>query len=147
MVTIFDTARYILEKQGRLSTIKLQRLCFYSQAWSLVWDDMPLFEEDFEAWANGPICTVLYEKFKGRFDLYAEDISGGDSSKLSDQQKENVDKVLDFFGHYNIQHLSRLTHVEDPWKKAREGCLPEEGCNEVISKASMALYYGGLDSD
>lgn len=145
MVTIFDVARYILERQGRLSTIKLQRLCFYAQAWSLVWDDMPLFEEDFEAWANGPICTVLYEKFKGRFDLYAEDMTDGDSSKLSDQQRENVDKVLDFYGQYNILFLSRLTHLEDPWRKAREGSCPEEDSSEIISKASMALYYGGLD--
>lgn len=145
MVTNFDTASYILERQRRLSTVKLQRLCFYAQAWALVWDDTPLFDGDFEAWANGPICTVLFEKFKGRFDLHAEDVTDGNSSKLSDQQKENVDKVLDFYGHYNILYLSRLTHIEDPWKRAREGCCPEEDSSEIISKASMALYYGGLD--
>ncbi len=145
MVTIFDVARYILEKRGRLSTMKLQKLCFYAQAWALVWDDTPLFEEDFEAWANGPICTVLYQRFKGRFDLYAEDVTDGDSSKLTDGQKESVDKVLDFYGNYSALYLSRLTHLEDPWRKAREGCEPEEDCSVVISKASMSQYYGGLD--
>lgn len=46
MANIFDTAKYILEKSGSMSTMKLQKLCYYSQAWSLVWDDSPLFEED-----------------------------------------------------------------------------------------------------
>lgn len=47
MANIFDTARYILEKSGTMSTMKLQKLCYYSQAWALVWDDAPLFNEDF----------------------------------------------------------------------------------------------------
>ena len=49
MATVFDVAKYILEKKGTMSTMKLQKLCYYSQAWSLVWDDQPLFNEDFES--------------------------------------------------------------------------------------------------
>ena len=49
MANIFDVARYILEVKGSMSTMKLQKLCYYCQAWSLVWDDSPLFDEDFEA--------------------------------------------------------------------------------------------------
>ena len=52
MANVFDTAKYILEQSGSMSTMKLQKLCYYSQAWSLVWDDSPLFDEDFQAWAN-----------------------------------------------------------------------------------------------
>ena len=39
MANVFDTAKYILEQLGSMSTMKLQKLCYYSQAWSLVWDD------------------------------------------------------------------------------------------------------------
>lgn len=39
MATVFDTAKYILEKRGAMSTMKLQKLCYYAQAWSLVWYD------------------------------------------------------------------------------------------------------------
>ena len=94
MASIFDAARYILEMRGRTSTMKLQKLCYYAQAWSLVWDDTPLFDEDFEAWANGPIFPVLFQRFKGRFDLVAEDITDGDSSRLNADQKETVGMVL-----------------------------------------------------
>ena len=52
MANVFDIAKYIIEKKGtngRMSTMKLQKLCYYAEAWSLVWE-APLFEEDFEAW-------------------------------------------------------------------------------------------------
>ena len=55
MATVFDAAKFILERKGQMSTMKLQKLCYYAQVWSLVWDDYPLFDEDFEAWANGPV--------------------------------------------------------------------------------------------
>lgn len=60
MANVFDVAKYILEKLGTLSTMKLQKLCYYCQAWSLVWDDTPLFDEKFEAWANGPVCRNCF---------------------------------------------------------------------------------------
>ena len=65
MSNVFDTATYILEKLGPMSTMKLQKLCYYSQAWSLVWDEEPLFPEEFEAWANGPVCSELFHKTQG----------------------------------------------------------------------------------
>ena len=66
MANIFSAAKYILEKQGTMSAMKLQKLCYYAQAWSLVWDDNELFPEDFEAWVNGPVCPVLYYNTKGK---------------------------------------------------------------------------------
>ena len=47
MATVFDVAKYILDKHGAMSAMKLQKLVFYSQAMSLVWDDLPLFDDDF----------------------------------------------------------------------------------------------------
>lgn len=67
MGTVFDAAKYILEKRGAMSTMKLQKLCYYSQVWSLVWDDAPLFDEDFEAWANGPVARLCSIIARGNF--------------------------------------------------------------------------------
>ena len=46
-IQVFDVAAYILEKIGSMTTMKLQKLVYYSQAWSLVWDEKRLFEEDY----------------------------------------------------------------------------------------------------
>ena len=143
MANVFDTAKYILEKTGTMSTMKLQKLCYYSQAWSLVWDDAPLFEEEFQAWANGPVCSELFYKTKGKYSVNAEDENGGENN-LSDNQKDTIDKVVEYYGKHNAQWLSQLTHMEDPWIKAREGMPIRAGCDNIITKESMEMYYGGL---
>jgi uncharacterized phage-associated protein len=61
-VTVYDVAKYILVRQGEMTTFKLHKLLYYSQAWSLVWDDAPLFSDDFYAWANGPVLPLLILK-------------------------------------------------------------------------------------
>ena len=43
MATVFDVAKYILHKKKKLSTWKLQKLCYYAQAWSIAWTEHPLF--------------------------------------------------------------------------------------------------------
>ena len=56
-VSVLDVAAYILKKLGSMTTMKLQKLVYYSQAWSLVWDEQSLFIESIEAWANGPVVS------------------------------------------------------------------------------------------
>ncbi len=143
MANVFDTARYILETQGSMSTMKLQKLCYYCQAWSLVWDDEPLFDEEFRAWANGPVCKELFDKTKGMFSVTAKD-EDGSSDNLTETQKETINTVLEHYAPHNAQWLSQLTHLEKPWNDARKGIPAGRSCNNVITKESMAMYYGGL---
>lgn len=144
MANVFDTAKYILEKLGRpLSTMKLQKLCYYAQAWALVWDDAPLFDEEFHAWANGPVCRELFFKTQGRYSVTADDETGGEGD-LTDEQKDTIDKVIEYYGQHDAQWLSQLTHLEAPWNEARRGVPPGVGCDNIITKESMASYYGSL---
>jgi uncharacterized phage-associated protein len=64
-VSVFDVAKYILEKQSPMSTIKLQKLVYYSQAWSMVWDGVPIFDEDFQAWLTDPFVRNFMNSTKG----------------------------------------------------------------------------------
>lgn len=144
MASVFDVARYILEKQGKMSTMKLQKLCYYSQAWSLVWDDKPLFDEEFRAWANGPVCRELFHATQGQFAVVATDEKKGDSGRLTADQKDTIDKVLEYYAPHDAQWLSRLTHLEDPWRRARAGLPLGVGSDRIVTKESMAIYYGGL---
>lgn len=145
-VNVFDVAVYILKQLKKLSTVKLQRLCYYSQAWSLVWDDEPLFDEDFYAWDNGPICKVLYYHTRGSFSVQAEDEPGNDDN-LTEAQKNNINEVLQYYSPHNAQWLSQLARLEDPWREARKGVTDGHPYDSVISKESMAMYYGGLDDE
>lgn len=147
MADIFDAAKYILEKHGEMTTMKLQKLCYYSQAWSLVWDGVPLFSEDFQAWANGPVCPELFNWHRKKFVINANDLpqlSG--SHNLTAAEKENIDNVLAYYGDKEAHWLSELTHKERPWKEARNkaNAMPGDLCSEIITKESMMDYYAGL---
>lgn len=146
MANVFDTAKYILEQSesGFMSTMKLQKLCYYSQAWSLVWDDAPLFDEDFQAWANGPVCPELFFKTKGKFSVNASDETGG-IGDLSDNQKDTIDKVLEYYGKHDAQWLSQLTHMEDPWIKARAGVPAGAECSNIIHQGRERDAVQNLD--
>ena len=144
MASVFDVAKHILHERGRMSAWKLQKLCYYAQAWQLAWTGRELFPEDFEAWGNGPVCYELSREHKGKFDVGEEDISRGDAAALTDDERETVDVVLEGYGSREPYDLREQTHSEPPWIDARGG-LPESAkCDTVITKASMAEYYGGL---
>lgn len=147
MANIVDVARYILQKKGTMSTMKLQKLCYYSQAWTLAWDEVPLFDEDFQAWANGPVCRELFNLHKGLFLIKADDLpQSSEKYNLSAAEFKTIDKVLEFYGDKEGHWLSELTHKERPWKEARQkaNALPGDSCSEIITKESMADYYAGL---
>ena len=138
MADALDVAQYILEKHGPTTAMKLQKLVYYSQAWSIVWDDVELFPEEIEAWKNGPVVRELWEKHRGKYRV--EKIDGGYTRYLNDDQKATVDVVLKFYGHRSAQWLSDLTHLEDPWKEAWA-----KGENTVISKETLAEYYSSIE--
>lgn len=140
-VSAKDVAAYILERMGPMTTMKLQKLLYYCQAWSLVWDEKPLFHEQVEAWANGPVVREVFNEHRNMFTI---DRAPGAPSKLSSIQKETIDSVLSYYGDKPSQWLSDLTHMEDPWKNARAGLAPGERSNRVISHASMMEYYSSL---
>jgi uncharacterized phage-associated protein len=142
MATVFDVAAYILEKKGEMTAWKLQKLVYYSQAWSLVWDQRPLFAERIEAWANGPVCPDLYKVHVGKF--IVKSMPSGKVDALDAVGRETVDAVLSFYGDMHPQELSDLTHSERPWLDAR-GELPAgaPSQNEITHEA-MAGYYEAL---
>lgn len=141
----FDVAKYILENMGEMTTMKLQKLVYYSQAWSLVWEGEPIFPEDFEAWANGPVCPELFNAHRGLFRIDSGQLSKGNSSILNDFQRETIDSVLHFYGDKDAHWLSMLTHKERPWQEARKDVSEGDFCTETITKESMQDYYGGLE--
>lgn len=142
MATVFDVAKYIFSRLGSLPAMKLQKLCYYSQAWSLVWEERPLFGERIEAWANGPVVPDLFHLHKGQF--VVEDISQGNAQALSPEEVSTVEGVIKFYSPYNSQQLSDLTHVESPWINARRGVPPGQRSNNEITHEQMHAYYSSL---
>lgn len=137
MPSALDVAQYILDRRGPLTTMKLQKLVYYSQVWSIVWDDDRLFPEAIEAWKNGPVVRELWEATRGQFRVSS--VPGGQGAALSAGARDTVDRVLGHYGSKDAQWLSDLTHLEQPWRTAYEA-----GQNTEIDLAEIAEYYSTL---
>lgn len=142
MNSVHDVAKYIVKKFGPISAMKLQKMVYYSQAWSLVWEEHPLFKSRIEAWVGGPVIPALYQEHKGQFMIANWPL--GDERRLATDDRETIDAVCNFYGKRTAQDLSDLTHREDPWVDARRGAPDGVRSNAVITDAALAEYYGSL---
>lgn len=144
-VNSLDVAAYISSRIGEVTAMKLQKLVYYSQAWSLVWDETPLVADQVQAWANGPVFPELYEAHKGLFSIKPGQLPGNPDA-LGPAQTETVEAVLKHYADKHSQWLSDLTHTEDPWRNARRDAGLVDGARGAveITHAAMAEYYGSL---
>ena len=148
MASVFDVAAYVLELVGSVTTMKLQKLVYYSQVRYLVVHDQPLFDERIEAWANGPVVYSLFKKHSGKYMVdHSLTKRFGPLSELTQEQKKAVELVVDRLGKESGEQLRERTHREDPWKNARKGYSAGESCTEEITVDSIREYYLHSDCD
>lgn len=142
MAKVHDVAAYIIHKLRPIDAMKLQKLLYYAQAWTLVWDGKPLFSAQIEAWANGPVVREVFKAYQGQFKVI--ETRYGNKDGLNPTEKNSVDAVLKFYGPKSGFYLSQLTHQERPWVDARKGLAPGDPGYNVITLSAMAEYYGSL---
>jgi len=141
-LSVFDVVAYILSQTEQISTMKLQKLLYYCQAWALVWDEQPLFGEKIEAWANGPVVRKVFYQYQGKFMI--ENTTCGNGAILSKEQRETVDSILKHYGKFSAQQLIEMTHSEKPWIEARKGLADHERGAREIPLESLHEYYSSL---
>jgi uncharacterized phage-associated protein len=138
MTTVFDVAAKIAELVPAVQhdSMRLQKLVYYAQAWSLVWDERPLFSEPIEAWTHGPVVSTLYgaHKHDGGF--------RGNPDALGADALATISAVVAAYGDKPGTWLSELAHREQPWLAARRGLPREAASREVITHESMRSWYG-----
>lgn len=140
MESIFSVADYFLSKDS-MSHKKLQKLCYFAQAWYLANYGRPLVPNRFEAWVHGPVSPDLYSKYRG---WGWEEIPQSNLPVCFDDPAITsfLDQVYDVYGDYDADRLETITHNEEPWLRARKGCPMGVYSRNPISQNDMRDYYG-----
>ncbi len=129
------------ESGDSITHLKVQKLVYYSEAWSLALYDCSLFNDDIEAWAHGPVVPSLYHHLKSNgsssLDVIEVDIC------FDDQSLFVLNEVQRVYGEISAKRLEYLTHQEQPWLEARGDLAPEAKCTNLILRESMKAYYEG----
>ena len=142
MASVVSVASHILDRLGSVSTMKLQKLVFYSQALSLVQTGRSLFPDEIQAWRNGPVVPSLYQKHAHEFVISSGFVDTEPVLPLESVEVRIVDHVVDKLQTWTGQDLSQLTHSEQPWQAARVGVAPTQRSRNIISTESIKAFYG-----
>ena len=138
MLSARDVAEYFLslvnEDDGELiSHLKLQKLVYYAQGFSLAIFGTPMFPEDIEAWTHGPVVPDLYSEYKhygsGALPIPAEI----DQSKYDAETRWLLEEISEVYGQFSASGLRNLTHREPPWQNTPSG--------ETISHQALKAYF------
>lgn len=142
--SIFDIANWFLNKES-MSQKKLQKLCYYAKAWSLVLLDDVSFDFSFQAWVHGPVNTNLWDMFKryGYLDIESDALKSV-AQKIDSKVEKFLERVWDTYGEYTGFQLEALTHTEKPWINARSGYSDLEISREIIKNDDMRSYYSSI---
>jgi uncharacterized phage-associated protein len=141
-----DIAKWIVAGIDRdagesITPLKLQKLLYYVQAWALVFRQKPIFDEDFQAWAHGPVVDSVYQEYR---EHGWNGIPPGNCPEIDSEIAAHIDSVMDAYGDFSAKQLESMTHQEDPWRIARGGLPVAARSSAVISKKSMKDFYSDL---
>lgn len=145
MRSALDIALYFLYQVDReagdtISALKLQKLVYYAQVWSMVLRNQPLFTQPIEAWKHGPVVRELWETYKDyRHEAIRTPTAEPPSFSLGELE------VLDFvwvrYGELSAHQLRTLTHSEPPWQDTRDGLSADEASTRIIALEEMKTFH------
>lgn len=141
---IVDIANWFLHKgNGKMEQKKLQKLCYYAQAWGLVFIGKKICDCEFEAWVHGPVSRELWYDLKSygyanieksHFDSIAKPIDDSETKAV-------LEDVWATYGGFTGFQLEMLTHSETPWIKARGETPKDAPSNNCIDINVMKDFY------
>jgi uncharacterized phage-associated protein len=149
MTTVNQAADFFIRQADNeagdvMTHLKLQKLLYYAQGWHLALHGEPLFEARIEAWAHGPVCPDVWERFKhkGWEPITASDASSVD--ELDSNDRDFLNEVWEVYGQFSAKRLEEMTHDEAPYVEARGDLREYEKSSEEITREAMKAYFSGL---
>ena len=127
-----------------IDNLKLNKLLFFAQGWSLAKLGHPIFEDRILAWEYGPVIPNVYHTFKCCGKNHIEEPSDPfDEKRLDSDEIELLVDVYSNYGRYTGWALKNMTHEKGtPWE-----LVYKKGQNADISQEEMKAYFSNQKLD
>jgi uncharacterized phage-associated protein len=148
------------ERRCPITQITLQKVLYFAHAWFLARQDVPLVDEQFEAWPYGPVLRSIHEQFRScgdeaiRIRATRLNFVSGQAERAERSfdvsTAEALERIFDFYSRYDPFALVEMTHEEGgPWDRvyregkttARVGMLIS---NDAVREHFAKYYIGKL---
>lgn len=149
MVDVLELAKYLLyldkEKAKRdgdeaaidMTPMKLQKLLYYCQGYSLGLTGKLLFPDTIEAWSYGPVVRRVYKEYQQyRGACLPLDLAANSEPSVDEYAAGIAELVMRDKGKYSAWALADATHLEPAWKEASH--------DAPLSHETMQKYFSNI---
>jgi uncharacterized phage-associated protein len=146
MAKAIDIARLLIklaadeEEQEQLTHMRLQKLLYYVQGYSLAYRGRPMFAERIKAWRHGPVVPEVYPCF-ANYGSAPIALHEAKPVELDPEDEEFVVAVWESYRIYSPIALRNMTHRETPWKNARRGLTANDPSVTEITTESIEEFF------
>jgi uncharacterized phage-associated protein len=131
------------DEEDPLTNLRLQKLLYCAQAWSLILRDSELFADELQAWQHGPVVPTIYHQPPDghgsnllRLEAFA------DVPDLQGDEAEFVKRVWEAYNLYSALQLCKMTRQEMPWRKTWGDRPAHATGQDTISIGDLEDFFG-----
>ncbi|WP_158253122.1 Panacea domain-containing protein [Cryobacterium sp. Y62] len=154
-------AKYFIQRDSLraepdVTPLKLQKLMYLAQSNFLASTGQRLFDENVEAFENGPVVYKTWGKYPGRNIIAVtpqNEFSSNDDEHVPADTAIFLDAVWEMYRDVSASQLWTLTHKQDPWKNhyvlnSYRKVIPDEDMQsyfrETVPLAERIFHEGVL---
>lgn len=131
MATCFNVADFFIantDQDDDITSLKLQKLCSYAHAFSLVLLGKPLFSNLLEAFTHGPVIRELYEAYRvlGREPLSTSLSLRDVRIPFTNEELFVLETVNNYYGAYSASRLRNMSHEDFPGDFGSQNVIPND---------------------
>jgi uncharacterized phage-associated protein len=150
--TANNIAKYLVELSARdqmrdpeqtpMTALRLQKLLYYIQGWSLARLGEAAFADAIQAWKHGPVVPTVYDAFKSHG---AEPIPSTFCGPvdIDEQFQSFIASVWEDYKSFSAIELRQMTHSEPPYIAAWAKRARHDWCDQEITIDSIRDHFRG----
>ena len=132
------------EAVSDIDPMKLQKLLYYYQGYSLGLTGQPLFGDPIEGWQYGPVVRKVYKEYQDYRGLYFPLDLVKSPPNIDDYTSGIARLVMQDKGKFSAIALMKMTHRENAWQEAWQ---KERGCSGYSPITSEVLSIETMQRD
>ncbi len=128
---IYVITNYIIDKVNNLTTLSLQKLLYFINGFSTIFNDNNIFSDNCYAWENGPVYKTIYNCYSSyKYPVKSNKLFNYNTI-LTNLEINIIDKVIEYYSIYDDDTLVEMTHITEPWNNAYNNNSSNININDI----------------
>ena len=127
-----------------MTHMKLQKLLYYAQAYSIGITGKPLFHNSIMAWQHGPVVPDVYHSFSKFGNSLIHNVQDVSAPEPFDTL---IAALVRDKGHLSAHQLRSMTHNEDTWRRAWNNTTSHKISDSMMADCFSHYFWTSDEED